>query len=164
MAAKFNFDEKNRTVFSVKKNYRLSKSLDEDQIDKIADNLVETKEVFHQFNCQSLRKYHELYVLCDKLLPAFVFKEFRSISYEAYGLDCAHHFTVSYLADDSFKHVCKADKEGADRDHLDMVENMMWDRTASVFEKWQFTANNGQLNETFNASEDTKYGFMIDVN
>ena len=32
-----------------------------------------------------------------------------SISYETYGLDCAHHFTASNLAGDAFKWVCKAD-------------------------------------------------------
>ena len=31
----------------MEKNYRLSKSLDEDEIDEIADNLIETKEVFN---------------------------------------------------------------------------------------------------------------------
>ena len=36
--------------------------------------------------------------------------------------------------------------------------------TASIFEKRQFTANNRQMNETFNASEDTTYGFMVDAN
>ena len=33
-----------------------------------------------------------------------------------------------------------------------------------IFEKRQFTANNRQMNEIFNASEDTIYGFMVDAN
>ena len=36
--------------------------------------------------------------------------------------------------------------------------------TASIIEKRQFTANNRQLNETFNAKGDTTYGFMADAN
>ena len=36
--------------------------------------------------------------------------------------------------------------------------------TASIFQKREFTSNNRQLNETFNASEDTIYGFMVDAN
>ena len=36
--------------------------------------------------------------------------------------------------------------------------------TASIVEKRQFTANNRQLNKTFNTSEDTTYGFMVDAN
>ena len=70
-----------------------------------------------------------------------------------HNLDCAHHFTASNLAGDVFKRVCKADVELlTDRDHLDMVEKMMRGGTASIFEKRQFTANNRQMNETFNSS------------
>ena len=140
-------------------------SLDGDKIAISADNLVEAKEVFNQFNCQKLRDYHDLYLSCDTLLLACVFEEFRSISYETYSLDCAHHFTASNLAGDAFKRVCKADVELlTDRDHLDMVEKMMRGGTASIFEKRQFTTNNRQMNETFNSSEDTTYGFMVDAN
>ena len=140
-------------------------SLDGDKIAISADNLVEAKEVFNQFNCQNLRDYHDLYLSCDTLLLACVFEEFRSISYETYSLDCAHHFTASNLSGDAFKRVCKADVELlTDRDHLDMVEKMMRGGTASIFEKRQFTANNRQMYETFKSSEDTIYDFMVDAN
>ena len=96
---------------------------------------------------------------------ACVFEEFRSISHETYGLGCAYHFSASNLAGDGFKWVCKADVELlTDRDYLGMVEKMMRGGTASIFEKRQFTSNNSQLNEKFNASEDTTYGFMVDAN
>ena len=99
------------------------------------------------------------------MLLAGVFEEFRSISYETYGIDCAHHFTASNSAGDAFKRVCKAEVELlTDRDHEENVEKMMRDGTASFFENRQFTANNKQLNETFNASEDTTYGFSVDAN
>ena len=72
------------------------------------------------------------------MLLACVFEEFRSISYETYGLDCAHHFTASNLAGDAFKRVCKADVELlTDRDHLDMVEKRMRGGVVSIFEKRQ---------------------------
>ena len=143
----------------------LVNSLDGDKIAINADNLVDAKEVFNQCSCQNLRDYHDLYLSCETLLLACVFEEFCSISYETYGLDCAHHFTASKLAGDAFKGVCKADVELlTDRDLLDMVEKMMRGGTVSIFEKRQFTANNRQLNETFNASKDTTYGFMVDAN
>ena len=134
-------------------------SLDGDKVAIIADNLIEAKAVCNQFICQDLREYHDLYLSCD------TFEEFRSISYETYGLDCAHRFAASNLAGDAFKRVCKANVELlTDRDQLDMVEKMMRGRTASLFEKGRFTANNRQLNETFNASEVTTDGFMVDTN
>ena len=157
-----------REKFDEKESRPLEKwvnSLDEDKNAIIADNLVEAKIVFNQFNCQNLRDYHDFSLSCDTLLLACVFEEFRSISHETYGLNCAHHFTASNLAGDAFKRVCKADVELlTDRDHLDMVEKMMRGGTASIFEKRQFTANNRQMNETFNASEDTTYGFMFYAN
>ena len=141
------------------------KSLDGDKIAIFADNLIEAMELFNQFIYQNLRDYHDLYFSCDTLLLACVFEEFRSISYETYGLDCAHHFTASNFAGDAFKRVCKADVElPTDRDHLDLVEKMMRGGTASIFEKRHFTANNRQLDEIFNARKDTTYGFMVDAN
>ena len=101
-------------------------SLDGDKKATKADNLVEEKEIFNRFNCQSPRKNHELYLSCDTLLLPCVFEEFRSISYETYGLDCADHFNASNLACDAFKGVCKAHVELlTDRDDLYMVEKMM---------------------------------------
>ena len=140
-------------------------SLDGNKVAIIAENLIEAKVVCNQFNCQNLRDYNDLYLSCDTLLLTFVFEEFRSISYEKYGLDCAHHFAASNLAGDDLKWVCKADVELlTDRNQLDMVEKMMRSRAASLFEKRHFTANYRQLNETFIASEVTTYGFMVDTN
>ena len=47
-------------------------SLDGDKIAINADNLVEAKEVFNQFDCQNLRDYHDLYLSCDTLILACV--------------------------------------------------------------------------------------------
>ena len=58
-----------------------------------------------------------------------------SITYETYGIDCAHHFTASNLAGDALKWVSKADVELlTHRDYLDMVEKMMRGGTASIFQ------------------------------
>ena len=51
-------------------------SLEGDKIAINADNLVEAKEVFNQFNCQNLRDYHDLYLSCDTLLLACVLRNF----------------------------------------------------------------------------------------
>ena len=52
-----------------------------------ADKLIEINEVFNQFKYQCLCDYQDLYLSCDTLLLAYVFEEFRFISYEAYGLE-----------------------------------------------------------------------------
>ena len=45
-------------------------SLDGEKIAIDADNLIEAKEVFNQFNCRSLCDYHDL-LSCDTLLWNF---------------------------------------------------------------------------------------------
>ena len=72
---------------------------------------------FNQFSFQCLCNCH------DKLLLACVFEEFWFISYETYGLDCAHHFTASNVAVEIFNRVSKSDvKLPTYQNHLDMVE------------------------------------------
>ena len=68
-------------------------------------DLEHAKKVFRVFKCQNLEDYHNLYLKCDTLLLACVFEEFRQISHQTYGLDCAHHFSASNLAGDAFKRI-----------------------------------------------------------
>ena len=56
------------------------------------------RKVFRVFKCQNSEDYHNLYLKCDTLLLACVFEEFRQISHQTYGLDCAHHFSASNVS------------------------------------------------------------------
>ena len=105
-------------------------------------DLEHARKVFRVFKCQNLEDYHNLYLKCDTLLLACVFEEFRQVSHQTYGLDCAHHFSASNLAGDAFKLICKDSNVQlfSDRRHLEMVENMMRGGTASVFHSRFFKA------------------------
>ena len=122
---------------------------------KHADN------VFQTFGCLNLGDYHDLYLKTDTLLLACVFEEFRSLCYKTYGLDSAHYFTCSHLSGDAFLKHCKADIELlTDREHLEMVENMVRGGVASVFDKKFFKANNRYVAEhNYNT-----YGVLLDAN
>ena len=128
-------------------------------------DLEHTRKVFKVFKCQNLEDYHNLYLKCDTLLLTCVFEEFRQISHQTYGLDCAHHFSASNLAGDAFKRICKDSNVQllSDRRHLEMVENMMRGGTASVFHSRFFKANNKECPD-FNPDQHSTYGFMIDAN
>ena len=128
-------------------------------------DLEHARNVFRVFKCQNLEDYHNLYLKCDTLLLACVFEEFRQISHQTYGLDCAHHFSASNLAGDAFKRICKDSNVQllSDRRHLEMVENMMRGGTASVFHSRFFKANNKECPD-FNPDQPSNYGFMIDAN
>ena len=128
-------------------------------------DLEHARKVFRVFKCQNLEDYHNLYLKCDTLLLACVFEEFRQISHQTYGLDCAHHFSASNLAGDAFKRICKDSNVQllSDRRHLEMVENMMRGGTAFVFHSRFFKANN-KVCPDFNPDQPSTYGFMIDAN
>ena len=128
-------------------------------------DLEHASKVVREFKCQNLEDYHNLYLKCDTLLLACVFEEFRQISHQTYGLDCAHYFSASNLAGDVFKRICKDSNVQliSDRRHLEMFENMMRDGTASVFDSRFFKANNKECPD-FNPDQASTYGFMIDAN
>ena len=131
MSNRLRFDEQNLPPLSAWGN-----SLEGEKISVSEEDLKHAQTVFDKFNCINLEQYHNLYLTCDTLLLACVFEDFRSITHASYGLDCAHHFTASNLAGDAFKRICNADIElFSEREHLEMVENMMRGGTASVFEK-----------------------------
>ena len=144
MSNRLKFDEQNLPPLSAWGN-----SLEGGKISVSEEDLKHAQTVFDKFNCINLEQYHNLYLICDTLLLACVFEEFRSITHASYGLDCAHHFTESNLAVDAFKRICNADIELlSEREHLEMVENMMRGGTASVFEKRKFNANNPYMKST----------------
>ena len=125
---------------------------------KHADN------VFQTFGCLNLGGYHDLYLKTDTLILACVFEEFRSLCYKTYGLDSAHYFTCSHLSGDAFLKKCQADIELlTDREHLEMVENMIRGGVASVFDKKFFKANNRYVTD-HNYNNYNTYGVLLDAN
>ena len=125
---------------------------------------VHADNVFQTFGCLNLGDYHDLYLKTDTLMLACVFEEFRSLCYKTYGLDSAHYFTCSHLSGDAFLKHCRADIELLrDREHLEMVENMIRGGVASVFDKKFFKANNRYVAEHNHNDYDT-YGVLLDAN
>ena len=125
---------------------------------KHADN------VFQTLGCLNLGDYLDLYLKTDTLILACVFEEFRSLCYKTYGLDSAHYFTCSHLSGDAFLKTCQADIELlTDREHLEMVENMIRGGVASVFDKKFFKANNRYVTD-HNYNDYNTYGVLLDAN
>mgnify|MGYP003433875613 CR=1 FL=1 len=47
-----------------------------------------------EFECKTMKNYHDFYLKLDVALLADVFENFRAISHSAYGLDPAHYWTL----------------------------------------------------------------------
>ena len=110
--------------------------------------------------CSNVGTWRIITTCISSVIHSF-FEEFRQISHQTYGLDCAHHFSASNLAGDAFKRICKDSNVQllSDRRHLEVVENMMRGGTASVFQKF----NNKDCPD-FNPDQPSTYGFIIDAN
>ncbi|MEO1765344.1 MAG: hypothetical protein AAFR83_26300, partial [Cyanobacteria bacterium J06629_18] len=86
------------------------------------------------------------------------------LCHKTYGLDSAHYFTCSHLSGDAFLKKCRADIELlTEREHLEMVEDMIRGGVSSVFEKRFFKANNQYLDNCDYYDLDT-YGVLLDAN
>ena len=56
------------------------------------------QKVWEECECQTLGDYHDLYVETDVALLADVFKNFRTLCLDQYGLDPAHFYTSPGLS------------------------------------------------------------------
>jgi len=64
---------------------------------------VHAQAVWEAFGCKTLGDYHDLYVKTDVALLADVFKNFRNLSLEQYGLDPVHFYTSPGLSWDALR-------------------------------------------------------------
>jgi len=67
------------------------------------DNISEEQydralEMWHRYDCKTLRDYHDLYLTLDVTLLADVFENFRNMALREYKLDPAHSWTVPGFA------------------------------------------------------------------
>ena len=56
------------------------------------------KKMWREFQCETLKEYMKLYLLCDVCLLADVFEQFRKTSLEEYQLDPAYFVSAPQLA------------------------------------------------------------------
>ena len=62
------------------------------------DDYEHAKRVWEEFGLRNLGEYHDLYLKTDVILLSNVFKKFRKVCMENYGLDPAHFYTAPGLA------------------------------------------------------------------
>ena len=141
-----------------------SNSLREGEVSITADDWNHANLVFKTFGCENLGDYHDLYLKTDTLLLACVVEEFRSVCYETYKLDSIQYFSSSHLSGDAFLRTCKADLcLITEREHLEMVENMIRGGVSSVYEKRYLKCNNKYL-DNYDPTQDETYGLLVDAN
>ncbi len=59
------------------------------------------KRVWHAFNCETMRDYHDLHLMTDVLLLTDILSNFRRVCKKAYKLDAFHYYTAPGLSWDA---------------------------------------------------------------
>ena len=59
------------------------------------------ENVWNTLNCNTLRDYHDHYLMTDVLLLADIFETFRNMSLNTFDLDPIHYFSLASLSWDS---------------------------------------------------------------
>ena len=95
------------------------------------------QKVWDAFETKNCGKYHDLYVLCDTLLLADVFENFRDKCIEIYELDPLHFGSTPGLAWEAcLKKTEVKLKLITDYDMLMMVENGIWGGTCKATHRY----------------------------
>ena len=113
---------------------------------------------------ETLQDYHDLYLKTDVLLLANVFKNFRDVCQENYGLDPAWYYTAPGLAWDAALKVTKVELELlADTDMLLMIEKGIRGGVSMLSTQYS-KANNPYMGDSYDPNQPTKYISYLDAN
>ena len=122
------------------------------------------QNVWREFDCKTLRDYHELYNKSDVLLLADVFENFRDVCMENYKLDPAWYFTSPGLAWDAALKLTKVELELlSDYDMLLMIKHGIRGGISTISNRYA-KANNKYMGDKFNINEPSKFITYLDAN
>ena len=136
-------------------------SLTEEDISEI--DYTHGKRVFNHFDMTDLGDYHNFYLLTDVLLLADVFKNFRDVCLQHYGLDPAHNYTSPGL---SWQGVLKMMDVELDLltdidQHLFIEEGI---RRGVAMISYRYARVNTPGMENYDASKHNNYIMYLDAN
>ena len=107
------------------------------------------QKVWREFDCKTMRDYHDLYLKSDVLLLADVFENFRDLCLKNYELNPAWYYTAPGLAWDAALKRTKVELElFADREMLDMFEKGIRGGVSSIMHRYG-KANNKYMGKDF---------------
>ena len=115
------------------------------------------QKVWREFDCKTMRDYHDLYLKSDVLLLADVFENFRDLCLKNYELDPAWYYTVPGLAWDAALKKTKVELELlTDPDMLLMFEKGIRGGVSSIMHR-HGKANNKYMGKDFDPKELEKF-------
>ena len=120
-------------------------------------------KVYKNFNCKTLRDYHDLYLKSDVLLLSDVFENFRKTCLKHYKLDPCHYYTAPGLAWDACLKETNQNLELLkDYDMLMMFERGIRGGITHISKRYA-EANNKYMKD-YNQNEPSSYIQYLDAN
>ena len=120
--------------------------------------------VWVEFGINNLGEYHDLYLKTDIILLANIFKAFRKVCLDNYGLDPAHFYTAPGLAWKAcFKKTRIRLELLLDPDMLLMFERGIKGGITQFVHRWA-KANNPYIGSEYKPREPTRYLQYLDAN
>ena len=122
------------------------------------------QKVWSEFDCATMRDYHDLYLKSDVLLLADIFENFCDVCWTYYELDPAWYYTAPGLAWDAALKKTGVELELlSDPDMLLMVEKGIRGGVSSIMHR-HGKANNKYMRKDFNPEIPSKYLVYLDAN
>ena len=136
---------------------------------KLNDSNIDDKDYEHaqkvwkEFNCKTMRDYHDLYLKTDVQLLADVMENYRNICIDNYGLDPLWYYTAPGLAWDAALKISKIELELiTDPDMYLMIESGFRGGISTIMKRYA-KANNPYVND-FDPEKENIYIQYLDAN
>ena len=121
------------------------------------------RNVWEEFNCKTMRDYHDLYLKTDVLLLADVMENYRNVCIKNYGLDPLWYYTAPGLAWDAALKISKIELELLTNPNMYlMVENGIRGGISTITKRYA-RANNPYVND-FDPEKKINYIQYLDAN
>ena len=140
-----------------------------DFYNKLNDNNISDEEYKHaqkvwmEFNCNTMRNYHDLYLKTDVLLLADVMENYRNVCIDNYGLDPLWYYTAPGLAWDAVLKISKIELELlTDPDMYLIIEDGIRGGISTIMKRYT-KANNPYTND-FDPEKENTYIQYLDAN
>jgi hypothetical protein len=124
----------------------------------------QAKDVWKHFKCKTLLDYHNLYLKSDVLILSDIWSNFREECYNAYELDCTYYYTAPGLSFDAMLKLTKVKLELlTDKEMYDFFQDDIRGGLSNITTRYA-KANNPEMKEEYNPTEETSYIWYGDMN
>ena len=128
------------------------------------EDYAHAQTVWKEFGCKTMRKYHNLYNICDVLQLADVFENFRDVCMKNHKLDPAWYYTSPGLSWDAMLKRTRVELVLlSNYDMVLMIKNGIRAGVSTITTRYG-KSNNKYMGEAFDENEPSKFITYLDAN